>query len=113
TCSRLPANADRPSPRAAQESAPLLFPHQAAAASPRALQSRPEPQESRFSLRCSESHSIKTDELFLHHPRVESMSFSSIWRTSNPRIASPSSSCASITALSFSTLVLGFSLAFA
>src|SRR5215472_5153808 len=34
----------------------------------------------------------------IHQPRVESKSFSSSWRTSSPRMASPNSSCASSTA---------------
>src|SRR5882762_7167150 len=48
-----------------------------------------------------------------HHPRVDSRSFSSSWRTSRPRMASPSSSWASKTAFGSSKWVVAFTTAFA
>src|SRR6267142_6796337 len=48
-----------------------------------------------------------------HHPRVDSRSFSSSWRTSRPRMASPSSSWASKTAFGSSKCVVAFTTAFA
>src|ERR1700676_294960 len=48
-----------------------------------------------------------------HQPRVESMSFSSSWRTSMPGMASPSSSQASRTAFASSKCVLALTMALA
>src|ERR1700730_7247169 len=48
-----------------------------------------------------------------YQPRVESKSFSSSWRTSRPRMASPNSSCASNTAFGSSKCVVAFTTAFA
>src|SRR5580765_4134432 len=49
----------------------------------------------------------------IYQPRVESMSFSSIWRTSRPGIASPSSSLASSTAFASSKWVVALTTALA
>src|SRR6266566_2384122 len=48
-----------------------------------------------------------------HQPRVASRSFSSICRTSSPRMASPNSSCASSTAFGSSKCVVAFTTALA
>src|SRR5215472_2771713 len=49
----------------------------------------------------------------VHQPRVDSRSFSSSCRTSSPRMASPSSSCASSTAFGSSKCVVAFTTALA